>query len=123
MKNLYSYEEFINEDLFNFLRPSEKKITIEMKPGQIVCVQSQIVGIIHIYQLIDPNKKRGIFLGNLKKVDTGWIFRFSKYLNDDIVDIGDCRALNDFEKKIILWNFSNKIEDIKNLTNIYPNLG
>jgi len=119
MKNLHTFNEFINEDLFNLFNFKEdKKITREMKVGQIVCILSDKDSIIHVFQLIDPLLDKGIFIGNFKLSDeNNWIFKISRYIKYDPNTIKRYRPLNMLEKKMIKWYFSSN-EKIKNLTDI-----
>lgn len=123
MKNLHTFNEFVvNEDWFNFLK-SDKKITNDMKAGQIVCLPSTKSNIIHVFELVDPALDTAIFIGNFKLSDEkNWIFKTTIYLKYDPKVVKGYRPLNDIERKMIRWYFStpDKIEKLKNITKIQP---
>lgn len=124
MQNLHTFNEFINEDWFNFFNsPESKKIMSEMKAGQIVIVPSQMNNIIHVGQLIEPLQDKIVLIGNFKlSDDNDWVFKLARYLRNSPIITKDYRSLNEKEKKIISWYFSqpSKIETIKQLTKLKP---
>lgn len=108
MKNLYTFDKFVNEKWFNFFTSDgDKKVTNEMKAGQIVCCTSDVANIIHVYQIVNDQKGQAIFIGNFKIFENNWMFKLSRYLSGKVVEIKDYRFPTDNEKKILKWVLSN----------------
>ena len=120
MKNkIYNFEEFSRLEMFGFLTSdkSVKKVSNRMVIGQLVCVKSSMNNIIHVYQLSDND--RGIFIGNLKRLDTLWVFKVTSNINSNEENIIDYRPLKYDEKKMVQWQLPYiKQEEIFKITKL-----